>query len=230
MSIRTSTPNEQPMQASKWLDVQALLDPDEMALLLDELNSPHLFLTGCVCQEGQGLLAKNDFLLAYAKYISELSQGRVPNEQEFRAKFSATLTVTPEVLYSIPIEGGRQIIRVARPAVQMQFHRLGFSREDNKFHPMAFGSQIIYWGVQFSYPQLYLDLHTNEVFTVRENDDFPNTALFRSLQRWMRHHTIPTPFLLNDQRVNVPIRLGKKCISWINNHPQLKELGLAVHV
>lgn len=228
MRVRASLANEQPMQASKWLDVQALLDADEMAQLLNDLDSPHLFLTGCVCRVGQGWLTKPAFLEAYAKYVSILQQGLLPDEQEFRALFSAVLTVTPDVIYAIPIAGGREILRVAKPAVQMQFHRLGFSKVDNKFHPMAFGTQSILWGIQFSYPQLYRDLNTDEVFTVNESDAFPNTALFRALQRWMRPHTIPTPFIVNEQRINVPIRLGKKCLNWINNHPQLKKLGLAV--
>lgn len=230
MNVRVAVSNEQPMQASKWLDVQALLDVDEFALLLEALNSPLLFLTGSVCKEGEALISKGKFLDVYGKYIQALKEGILPDERECRPLFSAVMTATPDVLYAIPVEGGRQILRVSKPAVQMQFHKLGYSTADGKFRPMAFGSHSIFWGIQFSYPQLFQDMSTHEVFTVNESASFPNTLIFRSLQRWIRHHTIPTPFLVDGRKVNVPMRLGKNCTGWINNHPQLKQMGLAVAV
>jgi len=63
---------------------------------------------------------------------------------------------------------------------------------------------------------------------VRESSEFPNTALYRSVQRWMRAHTIPTPFHVNGKKINVPMRLGKKCLPWISEHCQLKEKGIKV--
>lgn len=228
MTVRVSTTDEQAMQASKWLDVQALLDVDEMAKLLDHLGSPLLFLTGCVCKKGETEVSKIAFLEAYGRYIDFLKKGILPEESEFRQLFSVVLTVTPDVLFSIPIEGEREILRVFKPTVQMQFHRLGYSGADGKFRPMAFGPNSIFWGVQFSYPQLYQDLKTDQPFVVDESERFPNTSLFRSIQRWMRQHTIPTPFIVDQKRSNVPMRLGKQCLSWINNHPQFKNLGVTV--
>lgn len=228
MIVRASLPNEQPMQASKWLDLQALLDVDEMSLLLDDLGSPYLFLTGCVCREEDASVPKIKFLEVYSHYIAALKDGKLPNEQEVRPYFSGVLTTTPEALYAINVEGGRQILRVARPAVQMQMHRLGYSTADGKFRAMAFGINSVFWGIQFSYPQLFQDLNTNEIFTVGDTPEFPNTTLFRTLQRWMRQHTIPTPFLVGDKKINVPMRIGRGCLPWVNNHPQFKGLGMAV--
>lgn len=230
MKVRVAGANEQPMQASKWLDVQVLLEAEEMSLLLRDLGFPHLFQTGRVCKAGEEHLSCASFLEAYEKYITLLRQGSLPEEEAFRPFFSPAVTVTPEVLYAIPLQGNKQILRLSKPAVQMQFHKLGYSKEDNRFHPMAFGMHGILWGVQFSYPQLYRDAHTHEVFNVNESEAFPNTALFKSIQRWIRQHTIPTPFLIGQQRVNVPMRLGKKCLGWINAHPQFKNLNLAVQV
>lgn len=228
MSVRLSTPAEEPMQASKWLDLQALLDLDEMSLFLNELPSLYFFLTGCICKKGEESPTKEQFITAYGKYIDALKNGILPEEKQFRSLFSAVMTVTPKSLFAIPVKDDRLILRVATPSVQMQFHRLGYSKVDYKFRPMAFGPESIFWGIQFSYPQLYQNLNTNEVFTVNESPDFPNTILFRAIQRWIRHHTIPTPFLLGEQKIHVPMRLGKQCLSWINRHPQLKELNLSV--
>jgi hypothetical protein len=185
-------------------------------------------MTGCVCQAGEARVTPKVFLEGYAQYIAALKEGLLPDEQPLRRLFSSVLTLSPDVLYAIPLEGGRQILRVARPAVQMQFHCLGYSLADHKFRPLAFGSQSIYWGLQFSYPQLYQDLKIHEVFTVTDSPDFPNTALFRHLQKWMRQHTIPTPFLVDGRKINVPMRLGKHCLPWINKHPQFPKFNVSV--
>jgi hypothetical protein len=66
------------------------------------------------------------------------------------------------------------------------------------------------------------------VEAVKETPSFPNTVLFHQIQRWMRGATIPTPFLVDGKGVNVPLRLGKRCLSWINTHAQLKAKGIRV--
>jgi hypothetical protein len=48
------------------------------------------------------------------------------------------------------------------------------------------------------------------------------------MQQWVRSHTIATPFEVEGKKVNVPIRLGKECLSRINSHPQLQAKGLRV--
>lgn len=228
MNVRLSTSDEQPMQASKWLDIQALIDADEMSMLLNELGSPGIYMTGCICSQNEANISNERFLEGYNRYIQILKNGALPFEKEFRPLFSSIITAVPEVVYAIPVEGGKQILRTCRPAIQMQFHRLGYSKADGKFRPMAFGTQSIFWGIQFSYPQLFLDQNTDEVFSVFEGEHFPNTPLFKKIQKWMRQHTIPTPFLVGNERINVPMRLGKQCLPWINNHPQLKEHLISV--
>ena len=108
---------------------------------------------------------------------------------------------------------------------------MDYSEHDGKFRPMVFGLDSVTWGLQFSYPQLFMDGRTKEAFAVVESEEFPNTALFHQLQRWMRQNTLPTPFLVDGKRVNSPIRLGKACLPWINRHPQLapKHLQVLAH-
>ena len=130
------------------------------------------------------------------------------------------------MVYTVPVDGDRQIIKVKKPVIQMQAHRIGYSSLDGKFRPMVMGKESISWGIQFSYPQIYED--SGKVVKVNESDQFPNTARFKKMQRWMRRHTIPTPFLADGKRVNVPMRLGKQCLPWINTHPQLVEKNIGV--
>ena len=114
--------------------------------------------------------------------------------------FSTVLTTTPDAVYALDLGEGRQSVRIAYPVVQQQVHRLDYSTVDGKFRPMVLGLDSILWGIQYSYPQLFSNQQTLEVQQVNDSPDFPNTALFRSIQKWVRHNTIPTPFLVGGQK------------------------------
>ena len=229
MTLRISSPSiEPPMEASKWLKVQLLAEPAELSALFEAIQPLEIFLAGTIVPSGQGLVTHAEFLKIYSDYIAALKQGQLPDESSFKSYFSGVLTRTREALFAIPVSGNRQLIRIARPVIQMQAHAMDYSAHDDKFRPMVFGLDSITWGVQFSYPQLFMDGRTKEAFAVVQSDEFPNTQLFHQLQRWMRQHTIPTPFLVGDKRINVPMRLGKNCLSWINSHPQLAPKNLKV--
>ncbi len=231
LDLRQSTMQaEGQYQASKWLSLQALLEVNEMDRLLTELGDYTLALAGHVCPISGGILSKEDFLAVYRLYIDQLKQGKMPDEVFFRPTFSSAITRDPNSLYSIRLNEQQHLVRISRPCVQMQFHRMHYSEQDGKFRPMIFGVDSIIWGIQFSYPQIFQDNHTKEIFNVLEGDVFANTQLFRSLQRWLRHNTIPTPFLVGEQAVNVPMRLGKECLPWINQHQQLIHKGIKVKV
>lgn len=230
LSLRRSEINaEPPMQVSKWLQVQVLLDAEEMGDLLDELGDFGIYLAGTLTRVGEGMISKADFLQAYSVYSEALKKGQIPEESFYRPLFSSVFSASPELLYVVPIAEEKQLIRLVRPVIQLQSHSIGYSVHDGKFRPMVFGLDTILWGLQFSYPQLYLEVRTKEVMQVTESDFFPNTRLFHALQKWIRRHTIPTPFLVGESKINVPMRLGKKCLPWINNHPQLVLKNLKVH-
>jgi hypothetical protein len=216
------------MQVSKWLEVQALIDAEEMEALFEALGDFSIYLAGALTPLGEGIVTKPQFLSVYKKYVDGLKIGQLPHEEEYRSLFSSVFSVNSECLYAIPFDNGKQLIRLLKPAVQLQAHSMDYTVSDGKFRPMVFGVDSILWGIQFSYPQLYLDPTTKEVLQVRENVFFPNSALFHALQKWMRHNTIPTPFLVEDKKINVPMRLGKQCLRWIQNHPQLAIKNLRV--
>lgn len=218
-----------PMQASKWLSSQLLVDAEEMAALMQSLGDFSIYTTSCVVQRGSELVSHEQFLQGYKRYVTELQHGRVPDEKEYRHLFSSVWTYSIDLLAFVPVENDRLIVRVVRPVVQLQPHRISYSEADGQFRSKAFGQNCITWGIQFSYPQLFQDPTTRDIQPVDLSDLFPNTILFQNLQRWVRHHTAPTPFLVNNEQINVPIRLGKNCFSWINQHPQLADNGLKIN-
>jgi hypothetical protein len=216
------------LQASQWHQCPMLLDIDEMSELLIALEPFSMVQVSGVIALNESVLPREHFLECYRGYVSALKAGRFPDEAVIRGPFSSILTRDHDALYTVPLKTeGQCLIKVKRPVVQLQNHRLHYSSADGKFRSMVFGNESIFWGIQFSFPRLFQD-ERFQVFTVKEGDLFPNAALFKQIQLWLRHNTRATPFEVNGKRSFSPARLGNSCFSWINNHPQLSVKGVRV--
>jgi hypothetical protein len=214
-------------EAGKWIKIQVLLDSSEMGLLLDELGDFWIFLTSIIVQPGEETTSKESFLACYEKYVSSLKQGVIPPIENYRTLFSTAWSMAVEDhLYAMNVGDGKRVVRTCNPIIQLRNHCMDYSTFDHKFREMVFGQDSINWGIQFSYPQIYEDPITGEIGKV--GSQFPNTQLFQNLRQWMREHTVPTPFIVDEKQVNIPMRLGKGCFSWINKHPQLIKKNLRV--
>jgi hypothetical protein len=225
-TLRISTSKEAPLEASKWLQCQALLSPEEMEHLFTSLEPFALFFAGSITAYGQAELPKFRFLELYKAYIADLRTGKEPYLADYRSYFSAVMTASNDALYKILTGTDRQLVRIAKPVIQMQAHNIDYSPFDGKFRSMVFGNGSISWGIQFSFPQLFQDTASKEVLQTRQQIHNVNTQLFQRLQKWMRTHTIPSPFCVQDSVIHVPVRLGKECFGWINSHPQLSAKAL----
>ncbi len=226
--LRVAREQHVPLQASKWLALQFLVDADELARLFEEMGDFGIYLAGVVLGRDEGRVPHDVFLEHYTGYIAQLQKGQLPDEHYIRGLFSSALSVDPGALCSVEIGDTEQIIRPQRPVVQLQMHKIGYSSIDHKFRPMVLGDNAIYWGMQASYPQIFRNPETGKIENVTADEAFPNTALFRVLQKWIRKNTLPTPFVVEGVRTNVPMRLGRRCFAWIGQHPQLIEKGVSV--
>lgn len=226
--LRVGTGKELPLQASKWLDLQLLVDVDEMKSLLSNLGLFKIFRVGAVCGVNEGELSMSTFLEHYGNYIECMKQGILPEEKQYRPVFSSIFTLADDHVFQIAVGNDRRILRVEKPVLQLQVNQIAYSSADGKFRGMVYGKENILWGIHFSFPQLFQDAATKEVFSVTNDAGFPNTALYRRLQLWTRQNTLPTPFSVGGQHINVPMRLGKECFSWINSHPQLAGSEISV--
>ncbi|HEX2582832.1 MAG TPA: hypothetical protein VHL30_01815 [Chlamydiales bacterium] len=218
---RISTPQiEGNFQAAKWLKIQALVEPEELALLFNNVFEIYPLSGGYSFD--QFPLKKGEFLSAYRTWIEALKEGTPPKDEELRL-FNATAWVSsPSAIWLQEIPGKKYLARPSEPFLQCQVHQMGYSTVDGEFRPMVLSRESIFWGLQFSFPQVYQHPKTGEFFDVEKFD------LFQSVRKWSREHTVATPMLVGGKRVNIPIRLGKGCFSWINQHPQLKAKGLSV--
>lgn len=224
--IKSSPPNKEGiLQVSKSRKLPLLIEEEEMRDLLDALGSFHLFDVSRPLLLEEAEIQKSVFLGHYASYIAGIKQGHLVDEIPLRPFFSCAMSFSSDFFYAQQLPNGKYLVKSLLPVVQLQRHHFIYS---DQFHFGVMGKGSITWGIQFSYPQFYLDPHTKEIGKVEKNERFPNTALFHTLSKWVRENTRPTPFLLEGKRTNQPIRLGKKCFSWINQHPKLKERGLHV--
>jgi hypothetical protein len=202
-------------EAAKWLKIPVLLDVDEMRALFSALGSCTLVLLGRLVARDAAIVSQETFLQSVQQWIEALQKGRVPTQADLQRVLAAALTADLESLLLQEMGAGRVLVKPRRPVIQLQAHFFSYSAEEQKIYSGIFGKESIFWGVQFSYPQIYLD--PKEQMHVKVGDQFPNTALFRTLQRWVRNATQPMKLYGKA----FPLRMGKGCCSWIHQHPQL---------
>jgi hypothetical protein len=216
-----STPQQEGVyQASKWLKLPMLLDGSEIKQLFDALAPFWIFpLTGIV----DGLpISLEHFAAEYSCWIEGLKLGKTPRDEELRSLLACAFTDDVEALWLQKVERGF-LSKIRKPVVQVQAHFFSYSPVDGEFRSMSMGPESVFWGLLCSFPQVYQDPKTMEICETTD------CALFRKIQLWARENTRATPFLVEDKKINAPMRLGKSCFSWINNHPQLRERGLCIH-
>lgn len=223
MTLRLSTPAAEGVyQGSKYLKFQVLCDAEELKGLLDGSFAIYP-LTGLV--DGEAIDAVH-FIEVYGSWIEGLKEGREPADGDLRQILAAAFTMEAEALWKQEVPGGRFLIKMGKPVVQVQAHFFTYSPIDEVCRPMTMGSGSIFWGLQFSFPQIYQNPKTMEFC---EADDSPNQALFQKIKQWVRDTTRATPFVVGGKRTNVPIRLGKACFSWVRRHPKLIEQKISVY-
>lgn len=224
----TSSPSLSPLlQASKWNCIQALLSLQELKSLLEHLEHPSIYICGSMWPKNSFPSHDELFLDAYAQYIDNLSEGLHPPQNLCRTYFSACLDNTGDAAYIQDVQNDQYLLRTRLPIVQVQHHTMSYSPFDGKMHSMVFGKDAITWGVQFSYPQMYMDKSGN-VFHTNEGTSHPNSQLFKSLQRWLRHNALPTTFVIDGQKCATAIRIGRECLPWIHLHPQLAAQNIQI--
>jgi hypothetical protein len=226
MTPRISTPaQEGSFQAAKWLKVQALLDAEELESLLALGEPSFLFpLAGLFTLESMNL-SKESFCVLYSSWIEGLKKVILPLEEELRKGSAIAWTRSTDSVWLQEVPGNRYLVKPCEPVVQIQVHQMGYSTVDGEFRPMILSRDSIFWGLQISFPQVYQHPKTMELLEVEEG---LNVELYQLIRRWVRDNTVATPMLVEGKRKNIPIRIGKRCFSWVNTHPQLLAQKLSV--
>jgi len=207
---------------SRWVSLDFLIDLDEMRAFLKELEPFHLLSSTPIQSEDPFYLSQQDFLNAYSYYISELKEGRVPDPKRYKPYFHLFLTTLLDGVLRREVGSGKEILKISIPTLLVRPICLNLSKVDQSIRVGPLNPEGILWGLQISFPQLMQKAGAADIEPIKPQAD-PNAMLFKKVRGWIRSHTKPTLFKVNEKEVSVPIRLGKKCLSWINSHPQFKE-------
>ena len=216
------------MSMAQWTPLRALLDIDEMHALCTQLPLFSLYQAGNVLPIGKGIIPLQHFLSAYAEYISALRQGKPPPYKQLRHALCAFWSAEKDSIAVHAVSTDQQVLSPALPLIQLQPHAFCYSPFDQSFRSMVFGPTSMPWGLQWSHPQVYQHPTTQAIYKVAAEPKKPNTLLFRTLQRWMRHHTQPLQVSVEGKRTCLPIRIGPNCLKWIHHYPQLNAWNIQI--
>ena len=168
MTLRVSTPEAEGVyQGSKYLKYQVLCDAAELKNLFARLESFSIYPLTAL---GPGApMDRGHFIAVYGTWIEMLKVGRVPTDAELKSRLACVLTSVWGSRWKREMPGGRYIVKMGRPVVHVQAHFFSYSTLDAVFRPMTMGSNSIFWGLQFSFPQIYQEPKTMELRAAEES-------------------------------------------------------------
>lgn len=226
MTLEVSTlKSEGIYQGSKFLKHYTLSDPEDLKVLFEELKPFYIYPLTSISDGNE--IPHDLFLSEYTSWIDGLKNGKVPVDRDLKKILACVMTKEKEALWKQEIPGNRYLIKVRAPCIQVQANFFTYSEIDGVFRPMTMGKDQIFWGLTFSFPQIYQEPKTMQLLEV---GDSLNAEAFQVIKKWVRNTSRATPFIVNGTKTNVPIRLGKTCFSWIEHHPQLKKKKISVQV
>ncbi len=211
------------MQASKWIKIGVLADAEELKKLFCN-SSANLFPFGKLVDAPHVPVTSEQFLEEYGLWMAALQRGELPTDASLK-RLPLAWTLEEGAMSFRMVASGRFLVSLERPVVQIQAHFFRYSPLDGSIRSMVLSQDAIFWGLQFSYPQIYQEPETMNIVSTR---DFPNMSLFQKVRSWVRDATLPTPFQISSRSFSSPIRIGKRAMSWIQNHPQLATSALTI--
>lgn len=216
-------------QASKWLHFPLLCDVSELESLFLALGEIKIVALSGVNAEGDEIIPLESFFNHYNSYLNLIKTSEELPSSQLHRWFTSGLSLQLNHFCKIPVGENENIIRIVKPVLQIKPHWFSYSDADQKIRIDTLSLNNISWGLQFSYPQLFEDPQTKNVHKVLK-ENFPNNEPFKNLQKWIRVHTQATPFLVENRKINAPIRIGKACLPWIDEHKGLIKKGIKVNV
>ncbi len=210
-------------QASKWWKLQVFFSLDALDFFFQDLGSFWICPLGKVLQEEEQILEKDQYLQAYKKKVDQyLTHHITPIEEISPCAF----TVLKEDLYLMNLSQNRFLLKIKNPVVQVHPYFFRFSKQNRSFLSNVYAEDSIFWGLQFSFPQIFQDedLNLHKVHP----QTFANAALFQKMRRWIRKHTSPISFEFEGEKIVTSMRASPQLFCLLQKYPKLIELGLNI--
>ena len=203
---------------SKFLHLQMLLTPQELKNLFAEFGFFEIFDNSHVQSEKRAL-PKDDFFKLYEAYFVSL----MGSEKVYLGGYA--ITQDQAAVQAFKVAEGKVLIKPTLPVIQVKEHTFIFGK-DGAFHSNVHGQEVIRWGIEFSFPQIFVDPETKIVHHVLKEEEFLNGALFRKAMKWMRYNTKPVPFNIEGRIKRATFRIGLECIDYVKDMYDTSELSL----
>lgn len=211
-----------PFLASKWQKFYLFLSPKEVENLFAFWSIDHLYLTGKVL-ERESLIVKN-WIEKYANVLNAFWEGGSERNKLFSSILPAVISISEESLYRQDVSNGF-LVHMKDPCFVLQEHWFRYVPKDEKIYPMNFTNESLFWGLQFSYPQIFQDSKTKKIYNANLESSFGNAKLLILLRKWIREHTKPVSLQVGEMKHSTLFRIGKEYIKKIEDHSQIKEFG-----
>jgi len=210
-----------PYLCSKWISHHFLVSLEEFKDLLDMFNTNYIFQIGKMFSD-LTVDFKNELIQAYEHTLSVLKEGKI-DLNLLKQSLPVAIGKSPEAFYLFSPKEDIYTVKISKPVLQLQLNTFRYSHLDKTIRLNALGADSIFWGFKLSYPQIFQDPNTNKIEKI--DSTFENFAYFSQIRKWMRDKTSVARFIIDQKKVVSTLRIGKKCLSCINLHPQLKEIG-----
>lgn len=203
---------------SRGMHRSMLLEPEELKSLCIDNGISSLLYLGKPLDKEEVEISKDGFISLYNDEIKNFFLGKSsPN-------FICLALLVEKEHFSFLEVGTRIIVRPKVPVIQISFANFFLEKREGKIQEKAFGADNIFWGVKFSFFQLYMDEQQRVHHALTE---LPSGKIFRNILAWSRVHTKPVTFLYKDKKVLTPLRIGKR-VAKINENQYLLREGLQV--
>lgn len=217
--LRQSSPAVQGVYSgAKWMHIRAMLDPEEWEDLSEELGKNCMFTVGKMTKKIPFLSSVEITDALYKMKKSFISSEIDINDLQLITPFALSCKSTSFYQFCVKDLVNVQILE---PVIQVQMHFFRICPINHTFHSMVMAQDSIFWGLQFSFPQIFQNSLHGCIKQVDKSGE--NFRLFSFVRKWMRDHTTSTKVSFENKVVPLPIRWGKKCLSWASSHPQIKK-------
>lgn len=202
------------LNASKWLSFYLLLDPNEWENFFQQFDL-YLINVSQVCQKGQHLVDKMNFIQAIKEYTKQIKTQHQIDVAPYRGMFSCALSQTLDAIDVHCISQDKVIAKPVQPIIQMR-PCFGIITSNNEVKLKARGKEAFSWGIELSFPQMVQDSITKKILNALT--DSTNGPIFKEMMRWIRKHTCIVSLETDNQKFNTMLRIGKQVQSWKNEY------------
>lgn len=213
------------LMASKWLSLPLFITGEDLKDALDVLQDGILAPLGYLVDKECLEISKEIVLKSYAELLQSLLSGEALDRKKLR-DLTLRIAFSEEDLYAYQAGENRFMVYERKPAIHMQPLFLSYSSEEKKFRSKVLGGDQIFWGVEFSFPQIYQD-----PFSQKMEESWNKTEgskKFKLLQKWSRRATKPAKFIIGAEEITVPFRKSISLDFKDIHHPQLKDKGITL--